>query len=268
MKKSCQKPPKRFKILPRNPWRTRQKKKKRCRRPQIIFESAESEIEALSDAYAPPSGAQAKSQYSQPNEYPKFTAVPHPQGASNPMFDFDRRAIIVYGISPSNNPSPSSRVEHDIPTLRLYFNKILAEDEPVSVCKAYCVGLWEQTTIAVHAHWKWSWVANWILNYYLAARRNWHLLYLMFFSPNLFPTRALEVSGAKGRNSAQVLSGRGESCHPGPQNYITAHHTEIISMAGVSKTIRFPKLVAYKKLFALHTNACSLVPKRVNSNYL
>ncbi len=45
-----------------NPWRTRQKKKKRCRRPPIVFESAESEIEALSDTCSPLSGAQTKLQ--------------------------------------------------------------------------------------------------------------------------------------------------------------------------------------------------------------
>ncbi len=46
--------------------------------PQIEFESAESEIDGLSDACVPPSGAQAKS-----------------QEASTPMLDFDHRAIIV-----------------------------------------------------------------------------------------------------------------------------------------------------------------------------
>ncbi len=56
------------------------------------------------------------------------------------MLDFDRRAIMVYGIPPSDDPSPSTRVEYDISKLRLYFSKILAEDEFVSVCKAYRVG--------------------------------------------------------------------------------------------------------------------------------
>ncbi len=36
--------------------------------------------------------------------------------------------------------APSTRVEHDISKLRMYFRKILAEDESVSVCKAYRVG--------------------------------------------------------------------------------------------------------------------------------
>ncbi len=56
--------------------------------------------------------------------------MPHPQEASTPMLDFDRRAIIVYGISPSEDPPPLSRC----------FSKILAENESVSVCKAYRVG--------------------------------------------------------------------------------------------------------------------------------
>ncbi len=42
------------------------------------------------------------------------------------MLDFDHQAIMVYGIPALEGPSPSTRVEHDI----------LAEDEPVSVCKA------------------------------------------------------------------------------------------------------------------------------------
>ncbi len=54
--------------MPLNPatcsyqWRSRQKKKKRRRCPQIAFESAESEINGLSDVCVPPSGARAKSQ--------------------------------------------------------------------------------------------------------------------------------------------------------------------------------------------------------------
>ncbi len=56
------------------------------------------------------------------------------------MLDFDHRDIMVYGIPASDDPSPSTRVEHDISKLRLYFSKILAEDESVSVCKAYGVG--------------------------------------------------------------------------------------------------------------------------------
>ncbi len=46
------------------------------------------------------------------------------------MLDFDRRAIIVYGISPSEDPPP----------LSLCFSTILAENESVSVCRAYRVG--------------------------------------------------------------------------------------------------------------------------------
>ncbi len=106
-----------------NPWQPREKKKKRLRRPQIAFELADSEIEAISDACGPPSGAQVKS-----------------QEASNPMVVFDRRVIMVYGIPPSDDPSPSSLVEYEISKLRLYFSKILAEDETASVCNTYRVG--------------------------------------------------------------------------------------------------------------------------------
>ncbi len=56
------------------------------------------------------------------------------------MLDFDRRAIMEYGILASDDPSPSTRVEHNIPKLRLHFSKVLAKDEFVSVCKAYRVG--------------------------------------------------------------------------------------------------------------------------------
>ncbi len=67
--------------------------------------------------------------------------MPHPQEASTPMLDFDRRAIIVYGISPSEDPPPPlSRVEHALAKLKQCFSKILAENESVSVCKAYRVG--------------------------------------------------------------------------------------------------------------------------------
>ncbi len=55
------------------------------------------------------------------------------------MLDFDHRAIMVYGIPASDDPSPSTRVEHDISKLRMYFCKILTKDESVSVCKAYRV---------------------------------------------------------------------------------------------------------------------------------
>ncbi len=56
------------------------------------------------------------------------------------MVDFDRRVIMVYGISTSDDPSPSSLVEYEISKLRLYFSKILAEDETASVCNTYRVG--------------------------------------------------------------------------------------------------------------------------------
>ncbi len=56
------------------------------------------------------------------------------------MLDFDHRAIMVYGIPASNDPSPSTRVEHDISKLRMYISTILTEDESVSVCKACRVG--------------------------------------------------------------------------------------------------------------------------------
>ncbi len=56
------------------------------------------------------------------------------------MLDFDRRAIMLYGIPASDDPSPSTRVEYDISKLRLYFTKVLAEDESVSVCNSYRVG--------------------------------------------------------------------------------------------------------------------------------
>ncbi len=39
-------------------------------------------------------------------------------------------------------------------------------------------------------------------------------------------------------------------------------------MSFVSKAIRLPKPVAYKKLLATHTNACSLVPKLGEVNIL
>ncbi len=47
---------------------------------------------------------------------------------------------MVYGIPPSDDPSPSSRVGYDTSKLRLHFSKILAEDESVSECKANRVG--------------------------------------------------------------------------------------------------------------------------------
>ncbi len=80
------------------------------------------------------------------------------------MLDFDRRAIIVYGISPSEDPPPLSRVEHDISKLKRCFSKILAENES----------------------------ANWILNYYLATGRNWHLWHQVFFFIEIIPFQAIK----------------------------------------------------------------------------
>ncbi len=56
------------------------------------------------------------------------------------MLDFDHLAIMVYGIPASDDPSPSTQVEHNISKLRMYFSRIFAEDESVSVCKIYRVG--------------------------------------------------------------------------------------------------------------------------------
>ncbi len=56
------------------------------------------------------------------------------------MLESDYQVIIGYGIPSSDDPSSSSRVEHEISKLRLYFSTILAEDETVSMCKAYHVG--------------------------------------------------------------------------------------------------------------------------------
>ncbi len=47
---------------------------------------------------------------------------------------------MVYCIPSPDDPSPSTHEDYDISKLRLYFSKILAEDEFVSVCKAYRVG--------------------------------------------------------------------------------------------------------------------------------
>ncbi len=89
----------------------------------MAFDSAESEIDGLSDACVPPCAAQAKS-----------------QEASTPLLDIEHRAIMVHDIPALDDPSASTRLEHDISKLRMYFSKILAEDESVSVCKAYRVG--------------------------------------------------------------------------------------------------------------------------------
>ncbi len=87
-----------------------------------------------------------------------------------------------------------------------------------------------------------------ILNYCSAARGNWHVLRLTFFSQELFPTRALEVSNQGETNLViwvKIL----------PRPIIQK------SMAGASKALWFPKPEAYKKLLEAHSNACSLVPK-------
>ncbi len=63
------------------------------------------------------------------------------------MLDFDHRAIMVYGIPASDDPSPSTRVEHDISKLRLYFSKTMAEDDSVSV-----LVLWVLTAATVLVH--------------------------------------------------------------------------------------------------------------------
>ncbi len=55
------------------------------------------------------------------------------------MLDFDHRTIMVYGIPAPDDPSPTSRVEYDISKLKLYFSKVLAKDESVSVCEATLV---------------------------------------------------------------------------------------------------------------------------------
>ncbi len=175
---------------------------------------------------------------------------------------------MVYGIPASNDPSPSTRVEHDISKLSMYFSKILTEDESVSVCKAYRVGPVGTNGDNRPRALKVILSSEQDLKLLLSRKRK-----LVSFAPNIFSqelltTRALEVSGAELRNSAQVKSRRDESYHPGRQDYITPHHTEIISMAGASKAIRLPKPVAYKKLLVAHTNACSLVTKLGEVNIL
>ncbi len=76
-------------------WRAQQEKDRR-RRPRIAFESAESEIEALFDACAPPSEAQVES-----------------QEPSHHTMDFDRRAILPYGFPlPRLFPLKSRGIRH------------------------------------------------------------------------------------------------------------------------------------------------------------
>ncbi len=121
--------------------------------------------------------------------------------------------------------------------------------ETVSVCKACPVGAMGTNEDSRPRPLKVILSSEQDLELLLSLKRKLASLRLTFFS------------GAEGRYSAQVQSGRGESCHPRRQDYITPHHTETTSMAGASKDIRLPKPVAYKKLLAIHTNACSLVPK-------
>ncbi len=151
----------------------------------------------------------------------------------------------------------------------MYFSKILAKDESVSVCKAYRVGPVGTNGGNRPRPLKVILSSEQVLKLILSRKRK-----LVSFAPNIFfsqellTTRALEVSGAEGRNSPQVKAMRDESCHPGRQDYTTPHHTGIISLAGASKAIRLPKPVAYKRLLAAHTNACSLVPKLGEVNTL
>ncbi len=117
-----------------NPWRTRQKKKERCRCPPIVFQSAESEIEAHSDICAPPFGARAKLQ---PRE--------NCQAAHTIKDDLEPRSIILYGVPPYFDASPASRVEHDIAQLQMIFGRLLPSDQPVTIevllsCKDDIVG--------------------------------------------------------------------------------------------------------------------------------
>ncbi len=70
-----------------------------------------------------------------------------------------------------------------------------------------------------------------------------------FFSQELFPTRALEVSN-QGETNLVIWGGK-----------ILPRPIIQKSMVGASKAIRFPKLEAYKKLLEAHNNACSFVPK-------
>ncbi len=148
------------------------------------------------------------------------------------------------GTSPSDDPSYSSRVQHVISKFRLYFSKILAEDESLSVCRASCVGAMGTNNDSRPRPLKVILSSEQDLELSLSRKRKLASLGLTFFSQKIFPTIALEVSGAEGRNSAQVQSGRDESFHPGRQDYIATHHTEIIFMSGARKAIRLPKPVA------------------------
>ncbi len=124
------------------------------------------------------------------------------------MLDFDHRAIMVYGIPASDDPSPSTRVEHNISKPRMCFSKILAEDVSVSVCKSYQVGPVGTNGCNRPRLLKVILSSEQDLKLLLSRKRK-----LVSFEPNIFSqelltTRALEVSGAEGRNSAQVKSRR------------------------------------------------------------
>ncbi len=111
--------------------------------------------------------------------------------------DFDRRAIVVYGISPSEDPPPLSRC----------FSKTLAENESVSVCKAYSVGAMGTNNRSRARLLKVILSNELDLELLLSHRKKLaSFAPSVFFSSKLFPIRALEVSGAEGRNSAQVES--------------------------------------------------------------
>ncbi len=112
-----------------NPWRTRQKKKKRSRCPPICFESAESEAEALSNTCVPLSRAQAKLQPCE-NCQTEHTITD----------DLKPRPIILYGVPQSFDASPASNVQHNIAQLQKMFSGVLPSDQHVSICKAFREG--------------------------------------------------------------------------------------------------------------------------------
>ncbi len=158
----------------------------------------------------------------------------------------------MYGISPSDDPSHSSRVEHDKSKFRLSFSKILAEDKSVSVCKAYRVGAMGTDDDSRPRPLKVTLKCELDIEVLLRHKKKIGIFCaLCLYSPKLFSLPERLRKGAEGRNSGQAQSGRGESCHTGRQDYIMPHDTEIISMAGASWAIRLPKHIAYKKLLAL-----------------
>ncbi len=119
-----------------------------------------------------------------------------------------------------------------------------AEDETVSVCKAYRAGPMGTNDDSRPRPLKVILSSEQDLELLLSHKRKLASFGPNIFSQKIFPTIALEVSGAEGKNSAQVQSGRDESFHPGRQDYIATHHTEIIFMSGARKAIRLPKPVA------------------------